>query len=270
MSSDETSKLPVFVTGRDEHPLKRLRDFTEARIGLGRRGAGLPTAAHLDFAEAHAKARDAVHSEFQADAIGAALREAGRANIPAESQAGDRATYLRRPDLGRRLAETSRKSLKAVEGGPFDLVVIVADGLSATAVNAHGAKVAAGLLGALPKDWRIAPVVVASGARVALSDPIGEALGAKIALMLIGERPGLSAANSLGAYLTFAPKPGRSDADRNCVSNIRPGGLKPEIAGEKLAGLVVRAAELGLSGTRLKDDADDRLGSDGETPRLGP
>ena len=246
----------------EDHPLKRLREFTEARIGLGRRGAGLPTSAHLDFAEAHAKARDAVHSDYEADAIAAALGEAGYETVSVHSDAGDRATYLRRPDRGRRLSADSRDALTAIAGEPFDFALIVADGLSATAVNAHGAKVADGLLAALPKDWRVAPVVIATGARVALTDSIGEALGARIALILIGERPGLSAANSLGAYLTFDPKPGRSDADRNCVSNIRPGGLSPETAGEKLASLVMRSAELGLSGTKLKDDADDRLTAD--------
>lgn len=265
MSDATTPPMPVDGT---DHPLKRLRAFTEARIGLGRRGAGLPTAAHLDFAEAHAKARDAVHSSFATEAIAAALEDAGFATIAADSRAGDRATYLKRPDLGRLLADASRQALAAAPGGPFDVALVVADGLSATAVNAHGATVATGILAALPDDWRIAPVVIASGARVALSDPIGEALRAKIVLMLIGERPGLSAANSLGAYLTFGPGPGRSDADRNCVSNIRPGGLRPEIAGAKLAGLVVRAAELGLSGTRLKDDADDRIAEGEARPQL--
>ncbi|MBP0617224.1 ethanolamine ammonia-lyase subunit EutC [Jiella mangrovi] len=270
MSSDETPATAIATTEQSEHPLKRLRDFTEARIGLGRRGAGLPTAAHLDFAEDHAKARDAVHSDFAAEAIASALEEAGYDTLPVKSQAGDRATYLRRPDLGRLVADNSRDALTAAEGGPFDLVLILADGLSATAVNAHGATVAVGVLKALPQDWRIAPVVIAAGARVALSDPIGEAVRAKIALMLVGERPGLSAANSLGAYLTFDPKPGRSDADRNCVSNIRPAGLDPQKAGEKLAALVMRSAELQLSGTGLKDDADDRLTADGDdTPRIG-
>ncbi|MBO0661884.1 ethanolamine ammonia-lyase subunit EutC [Jiella sp. MQZ9-1] len=254
----------------DQHPLSRLRAFTEARIGLGRHGAGLPTRAHLDFAEAHARARDAVHSDFQAEAIAATLESAGFTAIGAASEAGDRATYLRRPDLGRRLSQRSVADLASRAEMPFDLVVVVADGLSATAVNAHGAAVAMGVLNAVPKSWRVAPVVVARGARVALSDPIGAALRAKIALMLIGERPGLSAANSLGAYLTFAPKPGRSDADRNCVSNIRPGGLRPEIAGDKLAGLIIRAAELGLSGTKLKDDADDRLGVETPAAAIGP
>lgn len=263
----DSTRPPVTADGTD-HPLKRLREFTEARIGLGRYGAGLPTAASLDFAEAHARARDAVHSNFEAQAVAVTLEEAGYETIAVESRAQDRATYLRRPDLGRTLSDRSRDRLAAIPGGTFDLVVVVADGLSATAVNAHGAAVATGLLAALPGDWNVAPVVVATGARVALSDPIGEALDAKIALILIGERPGLSAANSLGAYLTFGPGPGRSDADRNCVSNIRPGGLRPEIAGQKLAGLIVRAAELGLSGTRLKDDADDRIAADASGPQL--
>ncbi|MBO0906318.1 ethanolamine ammonia-lyase subunit EutC [Jiella sonneratiae] len=242
-----------------EHPLSRLREFTEARIGLGRSGAGLPTAARLDFAEAHARARDAVHSAFEAAAIAAELDAAGHPTLCVASEAETRATYLRRPDLGRRLSSRSRETLEAVPGAPFDLAVVVADGLSATAVNGHGATVALGLLAALPPSWNIAPVVIAEGARVALADPIGEALSARLALILIGERPGLSAANSLGAYLTFGPRPGRADAERNCVSNIRPGGLRPEVAGRKLADLVVRAAELGRSGTALKDDADDRL-----------
>ncbi len=267
-SSDDADGRALAAPESTDHPLKRLHDFTEARIGLGRHGAGLPTAAHLDFAEAHAKARDAVHSTFEAEALAATLKEAGVDTIAAASQAQDRATYLRRPDLGRRLSEDSRERLQAIPGRPFDFALVVADGLSATAVNAHGATVALGLLAALPKDWSVAPVVVATGARVALSDPIGEALDARIVMILIGERPGLSAANSLGAYLTFAPKTGRSDADRNCVSNIRPGGLRPEIAGEKLAGLIVRASELGLSGTRLKDDADDRIAGDGASPQL--
>ena len=250
------------------HPLARLRTHTDARIALGRAGAGLPTAAHLDFAEAHARARDAVHAEFQADAIAAAIHAAGHPTLQVASQAIDRAMYLRRPDLGRTLSNASRSILEsAVEGDRFDLVLIVADGLSATAVNTYGADLANAVADALPRGWRLAPVVVAMGARVALSDPIGAALGARMALMLVGERPGLSAADSLGAYLTFDPKPGRSDADRNCVSNIRIGGLKPENAVKKLLGLLIRSRDLGLSGTRLKDDGDDRIAGD-DPPRI--
>jgi ethanolamine ammonia-lyase small subunit len=237
------------------HPMAALRRHTEARIGLGRFGAGVPTAAHLDFAEAHAKARDAVHAGFEADAIAAGLCEGGVASVHIASQAGDRATYLRRPDLGRRLSEASRAKLQALprDAAP-DLCLIIGDGLSARAVNTYAARTALGILRLLPGEWHVAPVVLASGARVALSDPVGVALGAKLVLMLIGERPGLSAADSLGAYLTFGPRIGNTDADRNCVSNIRSGGLVPTLAAAKLAGFLTRARALGFSGVRLKDD----------------
>lgn len=245
--------------GRCEpHPLARLRRHTDARIALGRFGAGLPTAAHLDFAEAHAAARDAVHAEFDMAGVGAALGAAGHPSLRVASEASDRPAYLRRPDLGRLLAPESAALLRQTPG-PHDLVLIIADGLSAFAANSYGAAVAAGILERLPDGWTVAPVVIASHARVALSDPIGEALGARMALMLVGERPGLSAADSLGAYLTFGPRPGRSDADRNCVSNIRDRGLNPSAAVEKLVDLIRRSHELGLSGVGLKDDGDDRL-----------
>ena len=264
MSGDRTD---MGVSGVN-HPLARLKAHTDARIALGRSGAGLPTAAHLDFAEAHARARDAVHAAFAADAIADAIEARDHAIVRVTSQATDRATYLRRPDLGRRLSDVSLGVLRRVgEGSAFDLVLILADGLSATAGNAYGAKLVNAIAEALPSDWRLAPVVIATGARVALSDPIGAALNAKIALMLVGERPGLSAADSLGAYLTFDPRPGRSNAERNCVSNIRDGGLKPDKAARKLAGLLVRSRDLGGSGTGLKDDVDDLIAGD-VTPRL--
>ncbi|MCB8838749.1 ethanolamine ammonia-lyase subunit EutC [Aurantimonas sp. VKM B-3413] len=264
--TSEDAKPPVAPA--PDHPLKRLRAFTEARIGLGRHGAGLPTSAHLDFAEAHARARDAVHAGFDIEGIESALTSAGFGTLRVSSEAQDRATYLRRPDLGRRLAGASRERLAAEPGeGGFDLVLVIADGLSATAVNTYGAATAAAILGHLPRQWRVAPIILATGARVALSDPIGEALGAKIALMLVGERPGLSAADSLGAYLTFGPRPGRTDADRNCVSNIRRGGLRPEAAAQKIAGLLLRSCELGISGTGLKDDTEDRL-ADADRPAI--
>ncbi|NDV86020.1 ethanolamine ammonia-lyase subunit EutC [Aurantimonas aggregata] len=249
------------------HPLARLRRHTDARIALGRFGAGLPTAAHLDFAEAHAAARDAVHAAFDVVGVAAALAASGHSSLRVESQAPDRPTYLRRPDLGRLLAPESAALLRQTPG-PHDLVLIIADGLSAFAANSYGAEVAAGILERLPDAWTAAPVVVASHARVALSDPIGEALGARIALMLVGERPGLSAADSLGAYLTFGPRPGRSDADRNCVSNIRDRGFSPAAAVEKLLALIQRSHELGLSGVGLKDDGDDRLTSESTSAPL--
>ncbi|WP_102960039.1 ethanolamine ammonia-lyase subunit EutC [Mangrovicella endophytica] len=252
------------------HPLRALRRFTDARIGLGRQGAGLPTAAHLDFAEAHARARDAVHAPFDAAGIAEVLQAQGIATLTVDSEAGDRATYLRRPDLGRRLASGSATTLQAgASGESCDLALIIADGLSAYAVNLYAADLAAAILRLVPQSWRVAPVVLASHARVALSDPVGAALGARIALMLIGERPGLSAADSLGAYLTFDPKPGRSDANRNCVSNIRSGGLTPELAAVKIAGLLKRSASLGLSGTALKDDEGLIEGEPASNPLLG-
>ncbi|MBB4002928.1 ethanolamine ammonia-lyase subunit EutC [Aurantimonas endophytica] len=251
------------------HPLARLRRHTDARIALGRFGAGLPTAAHLDFAEAHAAARDAVHAEFDVAGVEAALAASGHPTLRVASQAPDRTTYLRRPDLGRLMAPEPAALLRQAPG-PHDLVLIVADGLSAFAANSYGATVAAGILDRLPDDWAVAPVVIASHARVALSDPIGEALGARIALMLVGERPGLSAADSLGAYLTFGPRPGRSDADRNCVSNIRDRGFTPAAAVEKLVDLLRRSHALGLSGVGLKDDGDDRLTDAAKTANLLP
>lgn len=259
------SNKPVAPSG---HPLAPLKRFTEARIGLGRFGSGLPTAAHLDFSEAHARARDAVHAEFDEDAIEATLKAAGLDVVRVESLAESRATYLRRPDLGRKLAATSTKALQALaKKKKTEIALIISEGLSAHAVNTYGADVALALTKALGN--RAAPVVLASQGRVALSDPIGEALGAKIAIILIGERPGLSAADSLGAYLTFDPKTGRSDADRNCVSNVRRGGLSVAQAARKIAGLTVRSLELGYSGTRLKDDQDDLI-EGGASPEALP
>ncbi|KQT69675.1 MULTISPECIES: ethanolamine ammonia-lyase subunit EutC [unclassified Aureimonas] len=237
-----------------DHPLAILRRHTAARIALGRHGAGLPTSAHLDFAEAHAKARDAVHAGFDEDAIARRLSEGGVASLAVSSQADGRASYLRRPDLGRSLSGPSRQALTGLGGPAPDLCVVIGDGLSAHAVNTYASETALAILALLPGDWRIAPVLLATGARVALSDPIGEALGAGLVLMLIGERPGLSAADSLGAYITHSPRIGRTDADRNCVSNIRAGGLAPPLAAVKLAGFLTRSRALGFSGVRLKDD----------------
>ncbi|QKP78662.1 ethanolamine ammonia-lyase subunit EutC [Methyloligella sp. GL2] len=244
-------------------PLKR---FTEARIGLGRFGAGLPTAAHLDFSEAHARARDAVHASCDADAIEATLKAAGREVIRVKSQAADRATYLRRPDLGRKLDAESAQALRDI-GNDGGVAIIISEGLSAYAVNTYGAETALAVAEALEPQG-IAPIVLAEQGRVALSDPIGEALNVRLAIILIGERPGLSAADSLGAYLTFDPKSGRSDADRNCISNIRKGGISPKDAAAKIAWLATRAFELGLTGTKLKDDAEDLL--EGSAPEALP
>ncbi|WP_029009545.1 ethanolamine ammonia-lyase subunit EutC [Azospirillum halopraeferens] len=234
-------------------PWATLRAATRARIGLGRCGDGLPTAPLLDFQLAHARARDAVHTPFDAPAVAAALD--GAEGVPAvvevRSAAPDRATYLKRPDLGRRLAPESAARLTP---GTPDIVFVIADGLSATAVHAHAAPTLTAVLARLA-GWRIGPVVLAHQARVALGDAIGERLGAAMVAVLIGERPGLSAADSLGIYLTLDPRPGRSDAERNCLSNIHPpDGLGYDAAADTLVRLMHAARERGLTGVGLKDE----------------
>ena len=229
-----------------------LRRATPARIGLGRSGAGLPTAAHLDFQLAHARARDAVHAPFDPAPIAAAIRGLGLDPLPLRSAAADRLTYLRRPDLGRRLDAASRDRLAALPRGPIDLVFIIADGLSATAVAAH----AAALLGATAArldgaGLRLGPVAIVEGGRVAIGDEIGGILGADVAAVLIGERPGLSAADSLGVYVTWQPAPGTVDAARNCLSNVRPAGLPVPQAAERLADLLAAARRYRMTGVAL-------------------
>ena len=219
----------------------RLRAMTAARVALGRSGSGLPTRAALAFALDHARAREAVWSAMDLPALRTALSAWPLAE--AGSAAPDRAAYIRRPDLGRRLAPGTVLSLPK-----SDLVIVVADGLSATAVDAHAATVVNALqaLRAAP-----APVVLAERARVALGDEIGAAAGADAVVLLIGERPGLSAADSLGAYITWAPEPGLPDSRRNCISNIRPGGLDPEEAAHRIAGLLAQMKRAKISGVAL-------------------
>ena len=233
----------------------QLRAFTPARIALGAAGGSTPTAAHLDFQEAHAAARDAVHAPVDWDRLAGDLAAAGFA-IPlrVRSRAGDRPTYLRRPDLGRRLDPASEATLShAAVGGGCDLAVVVADGLSAEAVQRHAVPLLAAVRDALPQGWRTAPPVLAEQGRVALGDACGALLGARLVAVLIGERPGLSAADSLGVYLTWAPRIGRSDAERNCLSNIRPEGLTYARAAAKLVALATEATRLRLTGVGLKE-----------------
>lgn len=237
-------------------PWARLAALTPARIALGRVGAGLPTTEVLKLALAHAKARDAVHAAFDVDQAAAAIQALGLPTVTATSAAPSRDIYLRRPDLGRVLSPETRAALAADPRKGCDLALVVADGLSATAVQAH----AAPLVGALQRHIEkagliVAPVVIARQARVAFGDAVGEALQARAVVIFIGERPGLSAADSLGAYLTYAPRPGRTDAQRNCVSNIRGGGLGYDEAAFKLAWLLSEALRRALSGVALKDDS---------------
>ena len=222
-----------------------LRRFTAARIGLGRVGNGMPTAAHLQFQAAHAAARDAVHSELDVAGLLAAVGQ----SIAVKSRCPDRPTYLLRPDLGR-LLDPADAGLLERAAVPGCFAVVLADGLSARAVICH----APALLALLLPRLGPAVVVVATQARVALGDPIGRALEAVAVLVLIGERPGLSAADSLGAYLTWQPRPGRHDAERNCVSNIRPEGLTLPQAADKLLWLIAEMRRLRLTGVGLKDE----------------
>jgi ethanolamine ammonia-lyase small subunit len=248
-----------------QNPWQRLRQFTRARIALGRAGNSQTTDAVLAFGLAHAQARDAVHLPLERAAVEAALADAGFASLPAHSAAADRAHYLRRPDLGRRLDDASRASLTAARPATApDVVFVIADGLSALAAQTHGVPLLRGVRERLPADWTVGPVIIAEQSRVALGDEIGEVLGARQVVMLIGERPGLSSPDSLGIYLTYAPRVGRTDAERNCISNVRPEGLSYEQAAGRLVFLLQGAAALGCSGVGLKDDTAHELPPAGE------
>jgi ethanolamine ammonia-lyase small subunit len=229
--------------------LERLRDFTTARVALGRTGHSLPTRELLEFQLAHARARDAVHARLDAPALLLHWKALGIDAIPLHSAAPDRATYLRRPDLGRVLDRESRSRLNAYPPS-HDAVFIVADGLSALAVERH----ATPLLQLILRKF-VGSVVLVEQGRVAIGDEIGEALGASLAVVLIGERPGLSAPDSLGAYLTWRPRRGLTDADRNCISNIRTEGLSYAAAAHKLLFLMNEARRRKLSGFKLKEEA---------------
>jgi len=237
-------------------PWLALRRHTPARIGLGRVGASLPTQPLLEFGLAHAQARDAVHATLDARRLLHELRTEGFDSVLVSSAASDRTHYLRRPDAGRRLDDASSAQLRALAAGRGgELVFVIADGLSAAAVNRHALPLLRALRPRLA-GWKLAPIVVAQQARVALGDEIGELWSALQVVMLIGERPGLSSPDSLGAYLTYAPRIGRTDAERNCLSNIRAEGLSYDQAAHRLAFLVHAARQLQASGVALKDDSD--------------
>jgi ethanolamine ammonia-lyase small subunit len=240
-------------------PTLDLRSLTPARVALGRSGASVPTRALLDFTLDHARARDAVHAVFDAPRLVADLRALGLIVTEARSQAVDRRDYLRRPDLGRQLDAGSAELLARSASEPCQLAIVIGDGLSAAAVHAHAVALVSHLLPLLAEgnDVAIGHFVVASGARVALGDEIGAILGARMVVTLIGERPGLSAPDSLGAYLTFAPKPGRTDAERNCVSNVHKAGLSHDEAAFKIAWLVREGLAREATGVALKDESGD-------------
>ena len=241
-------------------PWADLRRHTPARIALGRAGNSLPTAELLRFAAAHAQARDAVHIALDTIALARDLARDlapfGLAPLTVRSRAPDREAYLRRPDWGRRLDPADAERLQALAHGPVDLALVLGDGLSALALQQHAAPLLAVLLPLLAPSLSLAPLVIATQARVALADEIGALLQASLVLIVLGERPGLSAPDSLGAYLTHAPRLGCSDAQRNCVSNIRPAGLPPALAARRLAWLLQEALRRQVSGVALKDDSD--------------
>ena len=240
---------------KNDSSLSGLKQFTAARIALGRTGVSLPLQESLAFKLAHAHARDAVYSELNVEQLQQQLQHFHLRVLSVYSQATDRHQYLQRPDLGRLLAPVSKEALECYQS-PTDIVIIIADGLSAEAVNLHTVALLNVLLPkCIAAGFTLGPLVLAGQGRVALSDKIGHILGAQSALILIGERPGLSAADSMGAYFTYGPQPGNTDERRNCISNIRPGGLSFHQAAEKIFYLIREAFRLQLSGVQLKDNA---------------
>jgi ethanolamine ammonia-lyase small subunit len=254
--------LPSDLTKPDvSPPLERLRELTPARVALGRSGASLPTKALLEFTLDHARARDAVHAVFDAESLLHGLAGLGLEAERVSSLVPGRKDYLARPDLGRRLDPDSRRRLASLRGSSGRVAIIIADGLSPTAVNAHAIELLSKLLPLLAGETiEIGRAVVATGARVALGDEIGDVLGARMTIMLIGERPGLSAADSLGIYLTFAPTVGTTDDKRNCVSNIHGAGLAYVEAAAKVGWLIREGLARQLTGVGLKDESGIRLG----------
>ena len=244
---------PLPLTSADAW--EKLRRYTDARIGLGRAGAALPTGETLGFKFAHAQARDAVHAALEVEHLTTQLLPlAGPPGVLClQSGARDRVEYLRRPDLGRRLAAQSREQVLTCAGGPVDLALVLADGLSALALERQAVPFLQAFLPYI-KDLKMGPLCLVQQGRVAVGEEIGEALRARLVVVLIGERPGLSSPDSMGIYFTYAPVRGLTDERRNCISNVRPAGLTPDAAAEKLAWLIRRSFALSLSGVLLKDE----------------
>jgi ethanolamine ammonia-lyase small subunit len=249
----EKPKTPTIA-----NPWQGLRKFTQARIALGRAGISLPTERHLEFQLAHARARDAVHRGLAVEPLKASLEQRGLEIFALHSAAGDRSIYLQRPDQGRRLERDSRAALEERarrSKETFDAAFVIADGLSALAIEENALPFLDAVLAAF-REWRLAPVVIVDQGRVAVGDEIGQILRAEMVAILIGERPGLSSPDSMGVYLTYAPRVGTTDAQRNCISNIRREGLSHELAARKLHYLMSEARRRKLTGVQLKDEAE--------------
>lgn len=276
--ADKTPNRPANAARDDDHggvvdnPWRSLRRYTDARIGLGRAGVSVPTAELLAFQLDHARAQDAVHQPLDVPALRQRLSAAGlcqafHSPIELHSRAIDRITYLQRPDLGRRLDDASRQRLEALRppaavDRPVDLAVVIVDGLSSRAIQDNAPSVLQALSDALAADaraWQLAPLTLVHQGRVAIGDEVGEQLNARAVLVLVGERPGLSSPDSLGLYLTWGPGPGLSDADRNCISNVRPAGLTPAEACQRLMYLLAESRRRQLSGVQLKDRSDEQV-----------
>jgi ethanolamine ammonia-lyase small subunit len=242
-----------------DNPWLELRRLTPARIALGRTGTSIPTGAQLDFQFAHAQARDAVHLPFDHAGLSSQLAERGRDSLLLHSAAIDRHSYLQRPDLGRRLSDESAQTLRnyaEANPGGVDLAVVVADGLSALAVHKHTLPFLTRMEEQTHAEgWSLSPVILVEQGRVAVADEVGQLLGAKMVVILIGERPGLSSPDSLGLYFTYNPKVGLTDAYRNCISNVRLEGLSYGMAAHRLLYLMREACRRQLSGVNLKDEA---------------
>lgn len=246
------------ATGVTENPWRSLRRFTAARIALGRSGVSQPTASQLEFQLAHARARDAVHLALDHQALADRLSEAcALPCIALHSAAESRHVYLQRPDLGRKLDDASRAALAGTHA-PCDLAIVIADGLSALAIGQNAPPFLRALMARLAAErWSVAPLAIVRQGRVAVGDEIAHLLNARAVVVLIGERPGLSSPDSMGLYLTWSPRPGLTDASRNCISNVRPAGLTCEAAAFKLHYLLAESRRRQLSGVALKDETAD-------------
>lgn len=250
------------------NPWGQLRQYTPARIALGRAGTSLPTKPHLEFQLAHARARNAVHHELDIQKLQDALKARGHEVLLLASGAGNRPVYLQRPDKGRRLDAESRTLLETRPrlSQPYDVVFVIGDGLSALAIEENAVAFLDVMLPTLANGgWKVAPLVVVKEARVAVGDEVGEVLDAGMVVVLIGERPGLSSPDSMGIYMTLKPTVGLTDESRNCISNVRPEGLSYQQAAHKLNYLMTEARKRGISGVNLKDEAET-LAQVGTTP----
>lgn len=244
-----------------QDPWQALRRFTMARIGLGHAGVSLPTAAQLEFQLAHARARDAVRQPLDAARLQGTIEQASSAPVlRLHTAATDRDVYLHRPDLGRRLDEPSRAVLQSMrrDADGYDLAIVIADGLSALAIEQNATPFLQALQQCIaPENWSLAPIAIVEQGRVAIGDEVGELLGARVVVVMIGERPGLSSPDSMGLYMTWRPRVGLTDESRNCLSNVRSAGLGYQAAARKLHYLLVQARSRQLSGVSLKDESED-------------